>query len=393
MRFRESRFFRAMIIWMRKVFTLLLAVIMVISIVAGAPKKNVVYARGELSNSALPAGDRGNTDNFKSEFAYEMAKITARIVSITAVNIENFRVELVYANAQVTAKVMPIIPDGQRAEFAYEMAQITTKIIKDQSLDIEKAKAEFAYEIAQITSKILTAADKPAAVNAPGPARQSDYIAPRETAADKPAAVKTPGPARQNDYIAPRETAAGNTPAVDPNPPGSLLRSNAAVEQPKTAKANDTGASPPGGPASSVYVSPEAYHSLVDDLSHVGDQSNQKNSKVNIDGEVRYHYAFNNGSGTQDKDSSGIRARLGFNTDISKDWQLHGMLEGEKSIVNYNNEFSLARLYLLGRSGQTIIREGCFDSLIAEVMMILTTIWKPVFITIGRTATPAITGF
>ena len=143
---------------MKKIFILLFSMATVIGISTNESKGNVAYAANGLMNvggldDTPSAVANGNAERFKAEFAYEMAKITARIVSVPNTNVENFKVEFAYATAQVTAKVMPSIPNGQRNEFAYEMAQITTKIISDQNLDIKKAKAEFAYEVAQTHNK------------------------------------------------------------------------------------------------------------------------------------------------------------------------------------------------------------------------------------------------
>ena len=149
---------------------------------------NVAYASSSPINlSELDASSKGNTQ--KAEFAYEMAQITAKVVSASSTNVENFKVEFAYATAQVTTKVMPMIASAQRNEFAYQMAQVTTKILNDPNLDIERAKAAFAYEMAQLTTKMI---------------------------------------------------AAGPINAADTHPNGTLLRNNAEIEPKATVKANNT---------------------------------------------------------------------------------------------------------------------------------------------------------
>lgn len=279
----------------------------------GELKGNVAYASSKLMNVS-ERDSKGNNESFKAEFAYEMAQITATIVASPTTNAENFKVEFSYATAKVTAKVMPIIPSDQRNEFAYEMARISTKIINDPNLNIEKAKAEFAYEIAQITTRIITNADNIVTV--------SDQ--------------KT-----------------------------TYLRNNADIEHKTAARVNNTDTEPKVvmNPA---YISPEAYTSLVDELEHVSDRSNHIDNKVNIDGEVRYHYALNSGPEQFDKTSSGIRARVGFDTAINQDWRAYGMLEGEKKLVNYNDEFKLSRLYVAGKLGGSMVTAGSFGYLMAD---------------------------
>lgn len=289
---------------MKKFFVLVFSVAAVIGMNTQDLKGNMVYAANEIANSDGGSGlvPKGNIDKFKAEFAYEMAQITAKIISAPTNNIQDFKVAVAYANAQITAKVMPLIPSNQRNEFAYEMAVITTKIITEQNLDIEKAKAQLAFEIAQLTTKIINDSDKIASGK-----NYKDYT-------DFQQVNKMDNPNSQKTTV-------------------------------------NTG-----------NITMETYHGLLDELEHVGDRKNQKEDKVNIDGEVRYHYAVNNGY----ENSSGIRARLGLETKIDDDWHAYGMLEGEKKLINYNNEFKLSRLYLEGKLGQSIVKAGSFGFLMAQ---------------------------
>jgi len=312
----------------------------VVSISTNGLKGNVAYA----SNKFINVGEYGNnpavmskedTEKFKAEFAYEMAQITAKIVSAPTTNVENFKVEFAYATAKVTAKVMPMIPGAQRNEFAYEMAQITSKIISDPKLDIEKAKAEFAYEIAQLTTKVITNADT--------------------------IAIDRTMRKGNNADIEPKAT--GKVSSTDPNT--ALLRNNVDIERKATDKVDNTGTGQkavvnPG------YIAPEVYNGLIDELTKVGDRGNHVDKTVHMDGQIRYHYADNSGSGTLGRDAAGFNARLGFDTDINKDWHAYGMLEGKKNIVNYDNEFKLSRLYAVGKLGDSNVRAGSFGYLMAE---------------------------
>jgi hypothetical protein len=270
---------------------------------------NVVYASNELRNGGYDqtVTSKKNTEEFKAEFAFEIAKITGKIVSTPTKSIKDFKVEFTYAIAQVTAKVMPIIPSDQASGFAYKMAQITTKIISDQNLDIEKAKAEFSYEIAQLTAKIITDTDISAAAN-----RTMFKVAA--------------GPIEK--------TASGKVDHTNTNQSDIDL---------------------------------ETYRGLINELMHVGDGNNQLYNKVNIDGEIRYHYAFNRGAPKWDMDSSGIRTRLGFNTTIDENWQVNAMMEFEKSLVKYDNEFDLARYFnAVGKVGTAKVTVGSFGYFMAE---------------------------
>ena len=279
---------------------------------------NVAFA----SNANMSLGNdnntntlsKGNTENLKAEFAYEMARFTAEIVSAPIINAEKFKIEFAYAAAKVTAKVMPIVPNIQRNEFAYQMAQITTKIISNQNLDIQKMKVEFAYEVAQITTKIIMNADESLKVT---------------------------------------------------DSKATALRNNADIEA-KVVKLNnaDTVDITSKTIVTTGDISPETYTGLVGELMHVGDRSKHLDNSVNMDGEIRYHYALNSGLGQQN--SSGIRARLGFDTGINQDWRVYSMLEGQKGLVNYNNEFKLSHLYVAGKLGESMVTAGSFGYLMAE---------------------------
>lgn len=328
---------------MKKLFILSFAMASVIGISTGnpfddEPRGNIAYASNKLMNAGeldnnLNALSQG-TERYKAEFAYEMAQITARVVSVPNTNAENFKVEFAYATAKATTKVMPFIPSSQRSEFAYEMAQITTKIISDPQLDIEKAKAEFTYEIARLTTKIITNADKIATDNRSMLQAHNDYIDLKPT--DKISNTRV------------------------------LLRNNDDIELKTAPKTNKTDSDQRSAP-NPGYIAPETYTGLLDELKHVGDRGNSVDKKVNVDGEIRYHYALNNGSELWNKDSSGFRVYLGADAAINKNWRVYGMLEGHANVINYDNRFELARLYVEGKLGNTsMLRAGSFSYLMAD---------------------------
>lgn len=324
---------------MKKFSRLLFATVISISISSqfdDGLSGNVAYASNGISLGNIdniPAVSiKGNSEKFKAEFAYEMAQITAKIVSAANTNAENFKVEFAYATALVTTKVMSILPNDQRNAFSYEMAQITAKIVSDPNLDIERAKAEFTYEIAQLTTRIITNADKVATGNNTVFQANKDYFNSKTTS---------------------------KTSHME-----ALLRNNADIEITAASTVNRTGADQ-NAAVNSVYIAPETYTGLVDELSRIGKTKPKK--KVNVDGEIRYHYALNSGSTQWSRDSAGFRAYLGADTEINKDWRAYGMLEGHANVINYKDQFKLSRLYVTGKLSTTsLLRAGSFGYLMAE---------------------------
>ena len=311
----------------KKGFIVLLLMAMVIGIVIESPAKNVVYASNKLNSEEnlypnSTATIKGNIENLKTEFAYEMAQFTAKVMSANPGDSENFQRQFAYAAAEVTAKVMPILSNNERTEFAYEMAQLTTKIIGDQNLDVEKAKTEFAYEIAKLTTKIIMNVDNKTMVQG-----SSDYSQSK----------------------------------------GMLLRNNADIEQNTTIGVNTNNADiakKENVPTSDI--APETYHGLIDELMNVSERKDHADNKINMDGEIRLHYAFNGGAKQLRQDSSGIRVRLGVDTEFDRDWHAYAMLEGKQDIVNYDDEFKLSNLYVTHKIGDSMVKAGSFGYLMAE---------------------------
>ncbi|MEG6586618.1 S-layer protein [Dendrosporobacter sp. 1207_IL3150] len=303
---------------MKKLSILSCAMATIIGITAGNLfigefKGTIAYASGKPTNLSVVSNEEA--EKAKAEFAYEMAQITAKIVSSSELDIEKFKAEYAYATAKVTAKVMPMIPIGQQDKFAYQMSKITTKVVSDPNLSIEKAKANFAYEVAQLTTKIIFDAD----VNS----------------GDR--AVLNPG-------------------RIDPNSANtqSATKPHASSVGAKVPKSDKQG------------LTPDIYEEIIDDLMNVGNGQNQPKNKVNLNGNIRIHHAANNGDGRLGQDSSGIRVYLGANSEINKDWQAYALLEGQKRISNYNNFFKLSRLYAAGKVGKSSATIGSFGYLMAD---------------------------
>jgi len=303
----------------RKLLILLFSIATVIGIATDELKENVTYASAELLN--VSTASTADTEKYKAEFAYEMAQITTQVVSAPTTSVEDFKMSFSYATAQVTAKVMPLIPSDQRATFAAEMAQITGKIIDDPTLDVQKAKVEFAYRIAKLTTEIIN-----------GKVITSD----------------------KNSKLNVSETGIGaNT---------SRLRNNADIMPKATTDVNNVGAAKKA--VKTGDVDPVTYENLNDELSHVGERSSHVDHKVDIDGNIRFHYALNSGS-DQWKDQSGIRLMLGLGSDIDDNWRVNAMLENEDSVANYNNGIE-TRLNVTGKLGTSAVTAGTFGYYMAE---------------------------
>jgi len=394
----------------------LFAIATIICISTGNPfgdgsKENVAYASNELDNS-LTSVTKENTEKSNAEFAYEMAQITEKIFAPTTV--ESFKYAFTYATAQITAKVMPMLPSDQRTAFAYKMANLTTKIISDQNLNIERAKTDFSYEIAQITTRIIMNGNRIATNQTITPKvsntvneqqtslfRNNANIEPKATgtanntgndqktsllrnnASIEPKATGTANNTgndqkisllRNNANIEPKATGTANNNGNDQrtsllrNNTGneqkpSLLRNNADIELKATRTASNTGTDRKA--ANTGDVAPETYTSLMDELKQVGDRGNHPDNKVNISGEISYHYAFNRGSEPWNRDSSGINTRLDFDANINKDWTANATLERQKTVGNNKYEFE-SRLSVTGKTGTTRVTAGTFSYLMAE---------------------------
>lgn len=114
----------------------------------------------------------------------------------------------------------------------------------------------------------------------------------------------------------------------------------------------------------SGYIAPEIYDGLIDDLVNVGKVSHL-DTRINIDGEVRYHYAANSGY-RQLQDSSGLRVYLALDKALARDWKVYAKLEGKKDLLNYDNNVKFSRLYVKGKFGDSTMQAGSFGYLMAD---------------------------
>ncbi|SMC86650.1 tetratricopeptide repeat protein [Sporomusa malonica] len=213
-------------------------------------------------------------------------------------------------------------------EFAYEMAQIATKFLSAPVINAENFKVEFAYAMSNITAKVMP-------------------IIPSE---------------HRNEFT---YEMAQITSAIINDQNLDIKKAKAQFAQLTTKVINHIDKIV-AGEKTTTLIDSETYTGLIDELMEVGNSSKHIDSKINIDGEIRYHYAVNSGSEKWNKDSSGIRAYLGADSRINKDWHVYSVLEGQKNIINYNNKFELSRLYVVGKVGASTVKAGSFGYLMAE---------------------------
>lgn len=237
-----------------------------------------------------------------------------------------------------------------REEFIYEMAQIAETFLSAPVTNIEKFKIEFAYAMSTMTAKAMPLI----------PSDQRNEFT-YEMAQLTSAIINDP---KVDVKTAKAQFAQLTTKVVNRIDQVADVEKTSTVAVKPAGVSNSTGvaaqATPPG------YVDPETYTNLMDDLLQVGDRSKHPDHRVNIDGEIRYHYAANSGSARFAEDASGFRLYLSANSKINKDWHIYSMFEGQQSIKNYNNKFELSRLYLDGKIGAARVKAGKFGYLMAE---------------------------
>ena len=87
--------------------------------------------QGNVAHAAGPISPDKRESQLKADIAYELAEITARVVSSPTIEPEKFKVELAYANTLVTARVLALTASSKYADLTYEMTTITTAMISD----------------------------------------------------------------------------------------------------------------------------------------------------------------------------------------------------------------------------------------------------------------------
>ena len=117
---------------------------------------------GNVAHAAGPISPDKRESQLKADIAYELAEITARVVSSPTIEPEKFKVELAYANTLVTARVLALTASSKYADLTYEMTTITTAMISDPKLNISQAKLRFSTSMTQLTAKILNDGVNPA---------------------------------------------------------------------------------------------------------------------------------------------------------------------------------------------------------------------------------------
>ena len=238
------------------------------------------------------------------------------------------------------------IPVAGKAKetFTYEMTQFATKFLAAPVADAESFKIEFAYAISSTTAKVM-------------PIIPNDQ---RNEFAYEMALITSHVINDQNLNVKDAKTqfAQLTTKVINHIDEFTTTDEKAANLQ-KSDKAVVKAV------ASSV-LDPATYTGLIDGLLEVGNRSKHIDHKINIDGEIRYHYAINTGAPQWDNNVSGIRTYLGADSRINKDWHAYSMLEGQKSFLNYNNFLNLSRLYVMGKVGTAKVTAGLFGYTMAE---------------------------
>ena len=116
------------------------------------------------------------------------------------------------------------------------------------------------------------------------------------------------------------------------------------------------------------YLSDSDFERLYKRVYNVSGGGRFFKSRINIRGELRYHNMLNSsGNPSWDRDRSGLRMRLHFNTHVYDDWYLYTMAEIKRDIKNYSNDIMFfERYYLEGHLGQFLTTVGRFGYLMAD---------------------------
>lgn len=262
----------------------------------------------------------------------------------------------------VTSVVSLAVSDFSGGFFRSNVAYAAQTPAGDVSVVAEKNA--FVYEMAGITARVLgTSADNREAFKV-------ELVSAHTLAAAKGMALLPKN--RQQDFV--YAIAAIITPMVsDPqlNIEQAKMNFSSAMSQ-LTARMMTNADTPQGGRQALpvVPVPPDIplqkYDELVAELAHIGDRRDTVDKKVNMDGEIRFHYGANQGSFPKDDHSSGLRIRVGFDRALSRDWRIHTMVEGKKDFHNYDDSLELERLYVTGKVGESSLRAGKFGYLMAD---------------------------
>lgn len=229
-------------------------------------------------------------------------------------------------NKSTTALQVAKDREKLKTEIVNEVAKITEQILSSPTTNVENFKVEFAEATARVTAKVMIIV----------PTGQKNEFA------NEMSLLKTKIIMDQNLDI--QEAKAEFSSTVGPLTQKTITNADIGIS-------NIIGT--PG------YISPETYAGLINELNHV---VKPVDKKVKFDGEIRYHYAANGNN----RNISGIRTDLAFVAAAHRDWLAYANLESKKNIANYDNEFTLSRIYVKGKVGKTIVTAGSFGYLMAE---------------------------
>ncbi len=236
-----------------------------------------------------------------------------------------------------------------KADFTYEMTQITATIASTSTTNVDNFKIEFTEAIAKSTANVMRIIPD---------AQRNEFTYEMEQIRtkiiDHPNLNIEEAKAEFVDEIA-QLTAKIITHAdrstINTEQKSKSLRNNADVDQKGIL---------------TTGIDQDTYTALIDELMHIGQRGVPLANNVEFNGEIRYHYALNSGSERWKRDSSGIRMYFRANAALTKDWRAYGIVESRKNLVNYNNEFKLSRLYVVGKVGTSTVKAGSFGYLMAE---------------------------
>ncbi len=272
-------------------------------------------------------------------FTEKIDGLISEINKIPNNNIIKFKVTVENETEKFLTETDPLFSASSRVELTNEMNNIKNKIYDNQKLKINLAKNELTNEYRRIEKKYGSQL-----VGNPLPvktvAQSSSYIAPVAPVAD-PAATSVARTAARNN----RQPTSGVVTGTDAK--GNYLPASTSTK--RTAKP----------------VTSEVYSDLLKQVMTVNNQTQSVGSRVRVSGGVRLHYAVTSGSGSWAQNTSGLRADVGAEMQLDKDWRLYAGLSAKKSFLNYEDKID-ARLYLMKTIGKSTFRIGSFGYYMAE---------------------------
>ena len=270
-------------------------------------------------------------------------KIDGLIYEINKVpnnNVIKFKVTLENETESFLAETAPLFAASVKTELANEMNNIKNKMYSNPKLKIDPAKNELTIEYRRIEKKYgVQVTGTPAPVKTT--TQSNGTIAPTTVPTADPAASSVARTAARNN----RQSTSAVVTGTDAQ--GNYLPANTATK--RTVKP----------------VTTEVYSELLKQVMTVNTRTQSGGSRVRISGGVRLHYAVNSGSGSWASNSSGLRADVGAEMQLDKDWRLFAGLSAKKSFLNYDDKID-ARLYFMKNIGTSTFRIGSFGYFMAD---------------------------